>query len=87
LRALSPAPSLRPSTSHKDRSGQKARHSASPDRGRRFLKAVLTGELRECSWEALKAVYFTGSTEQACVNIGIFAEQRRIGPVVANRER
>jgi hypothetical protein len=40
---------------------------------------VLTGELRECSWEALKAVYFTGSTEQACVNIGIFAEQRRIG--------
>jgi hypothetical protein len=29
---------------------------------------VLTGELRECSWEALKTVYFTGSTEQACVN-------------------
>src|SRR4051812_25589648 len=34
----------------------------------RLLQAVLTGELRECAWETLKAMYFTGSTEQACVD-------------------
>lgn len=34
----------------------------------RLAKAVLRGEFRSCPWEALKAIYFGGSTEQGCID-------------------
>jgi hypothetical protein len=33
-----------------------------------LAKAVLTGKLRHCAWDALKALYFKGSTDQACMD-------------------
>jgi hypothetical protein len=33
----------------------------------RLARAVLRGELSECGWDALKAVYFRGTTEEACI--------------------
>jgi hypothetical protein len=58
------------------------------DLHQRFLSSVLKGELRECAWAALKALYFHGPTEKACADklarwarehgIGIELEQRRV---------
>lgn len=33
----------------------------------RLARAVLGGHLKECSWEALKGVYFGGTTDRACI--------------------
>jgi hypothetical protein len=50
--------------------------------------------LRECAWEALKALYFTGSSEQACVDrmarwarkngIEVSSERRRVNERLVN---
>lgn len=46
----------------------------------RLAQAVLTGELRECAWEALKAMYFGESTETACVQkLARWASKRSLG--------
>jgi len=59
-----------------------------------LAQAVLSGELREYAWKALKAIYFWGTTAQDCVaelvrwadrhGTELVAERRRIGPTVAD---
>ncbi len=92
---IPPKRSRRPGNAPKPGKGKRLANGASTARAHvRFLEAVLAGKLKECSWEALKALYFRGSTEQACVDklaswarkhrIRLEVEQRRIGPTVAN---
>lgn len=56
------------------RAGEKAKTAA------QLARAVLAGELSSCPWAALKALYFKGSTEEACAaKLARWAERHGIG--------